>query len=103
MSRLESGLRACPKKIKKILGEDIKTVQFGWPLGMPVVRSLGSGLWEIRSYLQSRRIVRIIFFMKHNKMFLLHGFIKKSQKTPSGDIDLALQRKKEIERGINYE
>lgn len=92
-------LKSLPKEDKKILGEDIKTIQFGWPLGMPLVRSLGKGLWEVRSNLKSRRIARIIFFIDQNTMILLHGFIKKSQKTSNDDINLALQRKKEFERG----
>jgi phage-related protein len=91
-------LKSLSREDKKTLGEDIKTVQFGWPLGMPVVRSLGNGLWEIRSYLKSKCIGRVIFFIKQDNMFLLHGFIKKSQKTLINDIDLALQRKKKIER-----
>ena len=89
---------------KKTLGEDIKTVQFGWPLGMPLVRSLGNGLWEIRSFLRkSRCIARILFFMKDNNMILLHGFIKKSQKISVCDVNLALRRKKEVLRGHDYE
>jgi phage-related protein len=96
-------LKSLSREDKKTLGEDIKTVQFGWPLGMPIVRSLGGGLWEIRSCLKSRRIARVIFFMMHHTIFLLHGFIKKSQKTLNSDINLALQRKKEIEREMSYE
>lgn len=92
-------LRALSNEDKKILGEAIKIVQFGWPLGMPLVRSLGNKLWEIRSNLCSNCIARIIFCMWKSKMVLLHGFIKKSQKTPIGDIELALQRSKKIERG----
>jgi phage-related protein len=76
---------------KRTIGEDVKTVQFGWPLGMPLVRKLEPGLWEIRSNLPSR-IARIIFTVKDNSMILLHGFIKKSQKTPKDDLQLARAR-----------
>lgn len=92
-------LKSLDSEDKRILGEDIKTVQFGWPLGMPLVKSLGNGLWEIRSRLKSKKIVRIIFFMYRNKIILLHAFIKKTYKTVNNDINLALKRKFEIENG----
>ena len=74
-----------------MIGEDIKTVQFGWPLGMPVVRKLDPGLWELRSNLRNR-IARTIFTVEGNVMILLHGFVKKSQKTPKSDLELAKRR-----------
>jgi len=76
---------------KRSIGEDVKTVQFGWPLGMPLVRKLEAGLWEIRSNLPSGT-ARIIFTVKGNDMILLHGFIKKSRKTPMDDLHLARER-----------
>lgn len=82
------------KADKKSIGEDIKTVQFGWPLGMPLVGSLGQGLWEVRTKLSGRRITRIIFFMDENTMVLLNGFMKKTQKTPKAELDLSRQRKR---------
>ncbi len=86
-----------PKEDRVILGADIATAEYGWPIGMPTCRSLGDGLWEIRSTLPSRRIARVIFCITDNQMVLLHGFIKKTQKTPPEDITLAKKRKKEIE------
>lgn len=80
---------------KKIIGEDIKTVQFGWPLGMPFIRKLEPNLWEIRSHLQNR-VARILFTIMNDTMILLHGFIKKSQKPPKEDINLAKKRAIEI-------
>jgi phage-related protein len=79
---------------RKVLGEDIKDVEFSWPIGMPLVRSLGDGLWEVRSNLSGGRIARVIFTVEHGAMVLLHAFIKKTQATPRQDIDLALRRKK---------
>jgi phage-related protein len=76
---------------------DIKAVEFGWPVGMPTCRSLGSGLWEVRSNLSDGKIGRIIFSIRDGEMYLLHGFIKKSQKTPKGDLDVAMSRKKDLE------
>jgi phage-related protein len=84
-------LKSLPPEDKKTLGEDIKTVQFGWPLGMPFVRKLEPGLWEVRSILRSG-IARVIFTVDGDDLVLLHGFIKKSQKTPSDDINLARGR-----------
>jgi phage-related protein len=84
-------LKSLLREEKKIIGQDIKTVQFGWPLGMPLVRKLEKDLWEVRSHL-SNRIARVIFTVDDNVMVLLHGFIKKSQKTPASDLALARKR-----------
>ena len=84
-------LKALPREHRRIIGEDIKTVQFGWPLGMPLVRKLDKGLWEVRSRLPDR-IARVIFTTGEGRMILLHGFIKKSQKTPLEDMQLAKTR-----------
>lgn len=85
------------KEDKRLIGEDLKTVQFGWPMGMPLVDSLGRGLWEVRTNLSSNRIARIIFFMDDGAMILVNGFIKKTRKTPKDEIDLAHKRRKEYE------
>lgn len=81
---------------RRIIGVDIATVEYGWPVGMPTCRSLGGGLWEVRSSLASRREARVIFAIVGERLVLLHGFIKKSQKAPKSDLDLALKRLKEI-------
>ncbi len=80
------------KEDKKIIGDDILKVQFCWPLGKPLVDNLGEGLWEVRSRLNDR-IARVIFYIVGNKMILLHGFIKKTQKTPRQELELAKKRK----------
>ena len=80
---------------KKIIGNDLKTAQFGWPIGMPLIRKLDADLWEVRSRLHNR-IARVIFTVEGDKMVLLHGFIKKSQKTPQSDLQLAKQRLKAL-------
>ncbi|MBF0428314.1 MAG: type II toxin-antitoxin system RelE/ParE family toxin [Magnetococcales bacterium] len=84
-------LKTLEQSDRRIIGEDIKTVQFGWLLGMPVVRKMAPGLWEVRSQLVSR-IARILFTVEEGKMVLLHGFIKKTQKTPDQDLSLTQQR-----------
>ncbi|ACO33791.1 MULTISPECIES: type II toxin-antitoxin system RelE/ParE family toxin [Acidobacterium] len=79
-----------PVEDRKQIGIDIKTVEFGWPIGMPVCRSLGNGLYEVRSNLTGNRIARVLFYVDaENRMVLLHAFIKKSQKTPPAEIELA--------------
>src|SRR5581483_7074671 len=75
---------------RKRIGEDIKTVEFGWPIGMPVCRPLGDGIYEVRTSLGQNRIARVLFYIdRRGRMVLLHGFIKKTQKTPREDLDLA--------------
>jgi phage-related protein len=71
-------------------------VEFSWPIGMPLVRALGDGLWEVRSSLTQGRIARVLFCVHASRMVLLHAFIKKTQKTPQRDIDLALKRRDEV-------
>jgi phage-related protein len=77
------------------IGEDIRTVEKGWPMGMPVCRPLGNGLLEVRTNLKNT-IARVLFCIGNNEMWLLHGFIKKTSKTPPQDLKLARQRKKEL-------
>ncbi len=87
-------LKSLDQEDRKIIGEDVKDVEFSWPIGMPLVRSLGNRLWEVRSNITHGRIARIIFCVVDDQMVLLHGFVKKTQKTPKSDIDLALKRMK---------
>lgn len=81
---------------RKIIGLDIATAEYGWPVGMPLSKSLGKGLFEIRSDISSNRISRVLFVVIDREIVLLHGFIKKTQKTPKQDLELALKRAKEI-------
>ncbi len=89
-------LKALTVGDRKIIGEDIKDVEFAWPIGMPLCRALGKGLWEVRSTLTQGRIARVIFCVHDGRMVLLHAFVKKTQKTPDADLDLATKRKKEF-------
>lgn len=84
---------------RKAVGDDIRTAEFGWPLGMPLCRPITgrAGLWEIRSNLSGGRIARVFFCIVGNRMVLLHGILKKTQKTPAKDLDLAMKRKQELE------
>lgn len=92
-------LKALSKADKTIIGEDIKAVEFGWPLGMPLVRKLDKNLWEVRSNISDRKIARVLFTVKASVMVLLHGFIKKSQKTPENDLKLPKERRDHILNG----
>lgn len=95
---IKDWLRAFEKPDRAILGEDLMTVQFGFPMGLPLCRSLGQGLWEVRSSLTGNREARMIFYhdSEAEALVVLHGFLKKSQKTPRGEIDTALRRKREF-------
>ena len=89
-------LKGPDEKERRIVGQDIAAAKFGWPVGMPLCRSLGNGLWEIRSRISDGRIARVIFMVADARMVLLHGFVKKAQKTPKPDLALAMRRMKEI-------
>lgn len=89
-------IKALSDDDRKIVGEDLKDVEFSWPIGMPLCRALGRGLWEVRSTLTQGRIARVVFCTHESQMVLLHAFIKKTRKTPDADLDLAWKRKKEI-------
>jgi phage-related protein len=81
-------LVSLPKADRKKIGDDILKVQYCWPISKPLVANLGGGLWEVRSRLADR-IARVIFHVEGRTMVLLHGFIKKTQKTPKIELDLA--------------
>jgi phage-related protein len=91
-------LKALPVEDRQAVGRDLARVQHRWPVGMPLARSLGKGLWEARTNLASRRIARVIFCFHEDELVALTRFIKKTQKTPQDEIDTALNRKKELER-----
>lgn len=89
-------LRRLDKEDRRTIGLDLMRVQFGWPIGMPLMRSLKGSLWEVRSTLPSQRIARLIVCFHQNKIVVLHGFIKKTKRTPREDIDLAIRRMAEV-------
>ena len=84
-------LTELPRGDKRIIGEDIKTAQLGWPLGMPLIRKMCKNLWEVRSSLPGG-IARVFFSVDGNQMILLHSFIKKSHKTPQNELNTAMAR-----------
>jgi phage-related protein len=84
-------LKALPRVERKAIGEEIKTVQFGWPLGMPLVRKMEPELWEVRIR-HGDGIARIFFTLEGDVMVLLHAFIKKGRKTPKKELAPARKR-----------
>jgi len=91
-------LRGLDKADRDIIGQDLMRVQFRWPVGMPLCRALGAGLWEVRSSLSNNRIARVLFFVDAGRIGVVHGFIKKTQKTPAEAITLANKRMKEMKK-----
>jgi phage-related protein len=83
---------------RKKIGADIATVEYGWPVGMPTCRPMGSGLFEVRTDLGDRRIARVFFCFSEEQIILLHGFVKKTQETPKKELALARRRMKEVTR-----
>lgn len=84
---------------RREVGMDLQRVQYRWPVGMPLVRPVGGGLFEVRTNLPDRTIARVLICFHDGELFALHGFIKKSRKLPAADLDLARRRKKEVANG----
>src|SRR3954454_20309911 len=82
-------LRSLDDRDQNILGLDLMRVQFRWPVGMPLCRATGDGLWEMRTNLPNNRIARLLFFVTDERIVVVHGFIKKTQKTPDEELTLA--------------
>jgi phage-related protein len=90
-------LRSLDDRDRNAIGLDLMRVQFRWPVGMPLCRAMGDGLWEVRTTLPGNRIARVLFCAVHGRIVVLHGFIKKTRKTPDAELTLARKRKKEFE------
>jgi phage-related protein len=84
---------------RREIGQDLQRVQFRWPVGMPLVRPMGKGLFEVRTSLPDGTIARVMFCFQGGELYALHGFIKKANKTPASDLELARKRQKEVENG----
>ena len=93
--QVRSWLRTMDPQDRRLVGEDIKTVEFGWPVGMPTCRPMGDGLYE------GNRMVRVFFYIdRRQRMVLLHGIVKKTRATPDADLDLARQNMRKHEKGL---
>ena len=88
-------LLSLTREERKAIGDDVLKVQYCWPIGKPLVGNMRNGLWEVRSRLGDR-IARVMFFVEGRTMVLLHGFVKKTQKTPKHELDLAMKRMNQL-------
>ena len=91
-------LRALDPEDRKAIGINLLRVQKEWPIGMPVCRSVDKGMWEVRTDLPSNRTARVLFFVHEDRIGVVHGFIKKTRKTPEADLELARKRMKEMKK-----
>jgi phage-related protein len=82
---------------RQAVGQDLMRAQWRWPVGMPLCRAMGHGLWEIRTELPSNRIARVLVCLDEGVLVALHAFIKKTQRTPDDDLALARKRQKELQ------
>ena len=89
-------LKGLAEDARQVVGQDLMRAQWRWPVGMPLCRALGQGLWEVRSDLPDHRISRVLFCAREGQLVAVHGFIKKTQKTPAEDLRLARKRMKEV-------
>jgi len=91
-------LKELPEAERHAIGRDLMRAQWRWPVGMPLCRAMGNGLWEIRTDLPTQRTARILLCLYQDHLVALHGFIKKTRKTPEDDLTLARKRQKELMR-----
>jgi phage-related protein len=99
VEHVKDWLLSLTKDDRAVIGADIKMVEYGWPLGMPLVRKMEKDLWEVRIDLPKNRIARVLFTVHKQQMVLLHGLIKKSQKTPGSDLGTAKIRRDKVKQG----
>jgi phage-related protein len=92
-------LIALPIVNRREIGLDLQRVQYRWPVGMPLVRPLGKGLFEVRTPLPDGTTARVLFCFHGGELYALHGFIKKAQSTPALDLEIARKRQKEVQNG----
>ena len=91
-------LKGLPQEERHAVGNDLLRAQWRWPVGMPLCRPMGSGLWEIRTDLPTKRTARVLLCLYRERLVALHGFIKKTRTTPDEDLALARKRRKELEQ-----
>ena len=91
-------LKELPEEERQAIGKDLLRAQWRWPVGMPLCRPMGSGPWEIRTDLPTKRTARVLLRLHREHLVALHGFVKKTRATRDGDLALARKRKKGLEQ-----
>jgi phage-related protein len=91
-------LRGLEEPERQAIGKDLMRAQWRWPVGMPLCRPLGNGLWEVRTDLPTKRTARVLLCLFCEHLVAVHGFIKKTRSTPDEDLATARRRQKELER-----
>jgi phage-related protein len=91
-------LKGLPEGERQAVGKDLLRAQWRWPVGMPLCRPMGTGLWEIRTDLPTKRTARVLLCVYREHLVALHGFIKKTRATPEEDWALARKRQRELMR-----
>ena len=91
-------LRSLPKPHRELIGQDLATAQYGWPVGMPICRPLKQGLFEIRTTLPDKTQSRVFLCQSGDVLVALHSVIKKTQRTDPTDLTIARSRMKEVEQ-----
>jgi len=91
-------LQGLDQEERRMIGSDLLRAQWRWPVGMPLCRPMGSGMWEVRTNLPGNRTARVLICFYRNRLVALHGFIKKTRATPTGDLTMARKRQKELEQ-----
>jgi phage-related protein len=91
-------LKGLPEVERQAIGKDLLRAQWRWPVGMPLCRPLGHGLWEVRTDLATKRTARVLLCLYREHLVALHGFIKKTRATPDEDLALARKRQKELKQ-----
>ena len=84
---------------RRAVGLDLMRVQFAWPVGMPLVRPLGDGLFEVRTALSNKTVARLLFCFHEGELFALHGFVKKTRRTPPEELNIARRRQSKVKNG----
>jgi phage-related protein len=91
-------LKGLDEAARHAIGTDLLRAQWRWPVGMPMCRPMGKGLWEVRTDLPGHRTARVLICFYQGRLVALHGFVKKTRATPEDDLMLARKRQKELEQ-----
>jgi phage-related protein len=91
-------LKGLDEAERRVIGTDLLRAQWRWPVGMPLCRPMGKGLWEVRTDLSGNRTARVLICFHQGCLVAVHGFIKKTRATPEDDLALARRRQKELEQ-----